>query len=336
MTQSRFVDCPGREALIEARSLITSSDRVLIPAHNERPYVGKVIAYLFGVGFRPEQVVVVDSRSIDDTATIARSSGVPDGNVVDEAGLFLEKRKGGKSIAEHVTLRYGVLPDRVCGKGAAMYAGLVKLYLDGWFGSSGRLFLLDADLICPDAPDPIASLLFALKTSRKTSYAKCTMYQMGATSGLDKLLASVPHPDYFHTYFSLQSLLGGQVAFRDAQFLLDLRIPTAYAFELACHFQAVDFYGPEGVALVNLPSPLEHDKGTLAGYAVMDTLLLEFAVRVANSRVPLIHYTTSDIQKFNAHFAGLTVSARNGPVESTTGRMDLLLPSLRELARELF
>lgn len=333
MHNARYVECPGRDALADARKSIRKTDMVVLPAHNEALYIGGVIAYLRSMGFASSQIMVIDSHSTDGTAEAAIAAGVPAANVVDEVNIFRTMLPCGLSISAFMAVEYGVPPDRIRGKGAAVYAGLVTLGMRRWFDSDGRLFLLDADLIHAERSDPIGSLLYALEHEPEAKYLKCAMYHMGA-DGVDAILAGVPHPQYFFTYMSLQALLGGQVAFRDLRMLATMKVPTSYGLELACHLQAIDRHGPSGVALVNIPESLQHDVGTLAGYTVMDMQLVEFMSRIANRRQPLIAYDREQIRAHNAHFRDLVVSAENG-TERASGRMDMLLPAVWEILTKL-
>ncbi len=329
----QHVECPDRATLVAARRNIRPNDMVMLPAHNEALYVGTVVKYLLDLGFKPNQIMVVDSRSADGTAEAALAAGVPRSNVVTEVDVFRALMPCGLSISAYMTVEYGVPPDRIKGKGSAVYSGLVTLGMRRWFDSDGRLFLLDADLIRPERSDPVSCLLHALEVCPDASYHKTSMYHMG-TDGVDAILAGVPHPQYFYAYMSLQSLLGGQVAFRDLRMLAAMKVPTSYGLELACHLQTIDKHGPKGVTLVNIPESLEHDVGNLAGYTVMDMQLIEFASRIANRRQPLIGYQQTDVQAHNAYFRDLIVSAENG-TEKASGRMDLLMPAVWEILQKL-
>lgn len=324
--EGHFLGYPGPDALAGARTFIRKNDIVLIPANNEARFIGNVVRYVLTVGFAAEQILIVDSHSTDGTANAAIAAGVPERNIVTEAATLSSGRMLGRDVSRHMD-EHGVPAERRRGKGTAVFAGLLTLEQRGWFDTDGRLFLLDADLIRPERPDPLGSLLHALEVlPRDVVYAKCALYPKGP-SGIDRLLASVPYPEYFHAYFRFQSLLGGQVAFREPRLLLQMKLPTAYGLELACHLQIVDHHGSGGVALVDLCAPLEHDTGTVAGYTVMDMLLVEFAVRVANKRKPLLDYNREDIREHNALFADLKVTAERGS-ERASGHMDLLLPSI--------
>lgn len=324
--EGHFLEYPGPDALAGARTFIRTNDMVLIPANNEAHFIADVVHYVLAVGFAPEQILIIDSHSTDGTANVAIAAGVPVRNIVTEVTTLSAGRFVGRNVPQHMD-EHGVPAERRRGKGTAVFAGLLTLEHRDWFDTDGRLFLLDADLIRPERPDPLGSLLHALETlPEEVVYAKCALYPKGP-NGIDRLLASVPYPEYFHAYFRFQSLLGGQVAFRQPRLLLQMKLPTAYGLELACHLQIVDHHGLGGVALVDLGAPLEHDVGTVAGYTVMDMLLVEFAVRVANKRKPLLEYNREDIREHNTLFADLRVTAERGN-ERASGYMDLLLPSI--------
>lgn len=90
---------------MNATSHLPSADRIaaLIPAFNEEPVIEGTIRALILAGCPVSDIYVVDDRSTDRTAEIARRMGV---------NVFTVPHNGGKARAQAAALRYFALLDR--------------------------------------------------------------------------------------------------------------------------------------------------------------------------------------------------------------------------------
>lgn len=206
---------------------------VVLPARNEAETIGAIItaidSELVSAGL-VDEVIVVDSRSSDRTAQIARAAGA---TVVD-------------------TIDAG--PDRDDGKGGAIRTGLASM--------SGEIgVFLDADVRDFDT-DFVRGLLTPLVSQRHLVLVKAFYdrpwqgdgQQPSGPSGGGRVTELVARPLIAQRAPELggfvQPLSGEFAAIRSA--LLDLPVVSGYGVDLAMLLQTVHAYGLDAIAQADL------------------------------------------------------------------------------------
>lgn len=146
-------DWPPR-ALLRSKGGTTVS--VIIPARDEEATVGAIVTAILGAFVKAvplvDEVIVVDSRSVDRTAAVARAAGA--------------------SVVSQDDMTRGLPP--MLGKGDAMWAGLAA-------ASGDIVAFVDAD-IAPFDPHFVSGLLGPLLTDPSLAFVK-GFYHRPLTSG---------------------------------------------------------------------------------------------------------------------------------------------------------
>jgi glucosyl-3-phosphoglycerate synthase len=206
---------------------------VVIPARDEEPTVGAVVASV--VGLRDElglvdEILVVDADSGDRTAEVARAAGA---DVVRQAEVLPEAGSG-------------------TGKGEALWKGLAA--------TTGELVcFVDADIVDVD-PRFVVGLLGPLLTDPEVSYVKATYdrpFQVGAEvqphggGRVTELLARPLLAAFWPELAWLSQPLSGEYAGRRT-LLETLPFVRGYGVELAHLVDIVAAHGPDVIAQVDL------------------------------------------------------------------------------------
>ncbi|XVV04719.1 glucosyl-3-phosphoglycerate synthase [Actinosynnema sp. CA-248983] len=199
---------------------------VVLPALDEEATVGGVVAAVRPlVGGLVDELVVVDSGSVDRTVEVAAAAGA------------------------RVVRRTDVLPDVPPwpGKGEVLWRSLAAT-------SGDVVVFLDSDLVDPD-PGFVPALLGPLLTRDVhlvKGFYRRPLGQGGTGGGRVTELAARPLLNALRPELSwVVQPLGGEYA-GTREFLESVPFAAGYGVEVGLLLDAVDRYGPAGIAQVNL------------------------------------------------------------------------------------
>lgn len=217
------------DALLDAKATSGLTVSVCLPARNEAPTVGKVVAAIAGKLAGPDglvdEIVVVDDHSTDATATEATAAGA---RVVDAAAVLTHHGAG------H-------------GKGEALWKSLHE--------STGDLVVwVDADIVDFD-PAFVVGMVGPLLTDPATHFVKGHYHRPeadGVGGGrVTELLARPLLSLYFPDLAEVAQPLAGEYAGRRT-LLEQLPFVVGYGVDVALLIDAVRAVGIEGIAQVDL------------------------------------------------------------------------------------
>lgn len=243
---------------------------VCIPARNEAGTIGQVVSRILGAReIRPdliEEVVVVDDRSTDRTAQIARAAGARVLTTDDACGAF-----GGSQ-----------------GKGDAIWTALRHC-------STELVAFVDAD-VTEIAADFVARLVDPLLRSPSLQLAKGRFTRLGAETAQDRdgrgasgrvttltarPLLSLLHPDLGHIREPLGGVFAGRV-----EVLGSLRLDRDYGVDVGILLDVVDQFGPASVVEIDL-GVLGHRRRSLDSLAVTAEQVARAILTRATAATPI-------------------------------------------------
>lgn len=218
----RFI--PVHRLSFEEAGLIGASvhktDRIVIPAHNEAGSIGTTLGYLIEVGFAARQIIVLVNHTEDNTAEVASRFGV---TVVEQNEMLTDE------VKSRLEGEYGVHPDRLRGKGTAMFAAGLVLAREN-LPDDARIFFIDADITNPGEVDPIGLLLAGWEVWNGDVRIIKLASENRHNEGIHAFL-SLPRVPYFGIG-ALRWPLCGQMVLRWGD-LRKMRGANSYAIEMA-------------------------------------------------------------------------------------------------------
>ncbi|MAF80073.1 hypothetical protein CL629_03285 [bacterium] len=251
-------------------SLSFDNSFVVVPARNEADTVGWVLKGLLADGVPPEQILVVDSSSFDDTAKIAADHGVV---VIDQMKTIDRHCRRDAFLDLGISFNWSnKLPDMDCGKGCAIFAAL--LYL-GAIGAADdtRIFLLDADIRNLQELNPLRYLVFADEdTDGRLSCIKCGHPKRENEIPLAMWVAAAQtFPAQAERYLPVSAFtwpLCGQMMVRLGA-LRKTPIASGYSLETVMLMGLLDLVGIDGLGQVWVHGALEDKVGDPPKYIMM-------------------------------------------------------------------
>jgi len=262
--------------LVEAKRSLGYAISVCLPARNESPTVGGIVAkvreHLQDAGL-VDEIVVLDDNSTDDTAAVARAAGA---TVVAESDVLPESGPGS-------------------GKGNALWKSLHACRGD-------LVCWLDADLRNFDA-STVVQLVEPLLTDPGTVLVKASYERSfeGAPSGGVRVTELVARPLVSLLFPKLADIvqpLGGEYAARrDA--LEVLPFVEGWGVELGLLVDIVARFGRDAVSQVDLGTR-EHRNRPVGELAAQSHAIIATALR----RAGLMRFDTSALELLRYDFAG--------------------------------
>lgn len=212
---------------------ILPTDRIVIPAKHEGANIGTTLGYLLSMGFEPEQIIVLVNGSSeidgkpDDTAEKALAVN-PCIRVYHQNEL-LNAPIVGTDIVSHLQSEFGIMPERLHGKGTAMFAATLALHA-AHTPDGARIIFLDTDIQNASTVDPVGRLLIGAELFPDT-VRMVKLASLGRdNAGIHAFLSTLHDP---HSMIgALRWPLCGQVVVRWCD-LKCMRLASGYAVEMA-------------------------------------------------------------------------------------------------------
>lgn len=316
---------------------IRETDRVVIPAKHEGANIVRTLEYLQGRGFYPYQIIVlVNGSSIveggdpDDTAEKALSVS-PKFQVLHQAEL-LGVREGESELVKRLNETYGIQPERLHGKGTAMFAATLALHRADT-PEDARIFFLDADIRNSFEVDPMGRLLVGA-THFPSEVRVVKLASLGRdNAGISAFLSTLTGN---HALIgALRWPLCGQVVVRWGD-LKRMRLASGYAVEIAMLMDLiVRTSDPHVFGEVEIGTDLIDKKNTDQVHTRMYYQIMVFAASVHAFLCGLPLLTPAQMRAMNqTKPAPLWVPVHEhglGPNQLEQRYPDAVLPSIEEL-----
>lgn len=220
---------PDRKALVACP--FPEGLHVIVPAKDaERSIVG-TLEYLAWIGLKSYQIHVIVNNTTDETAKVAKSTGLA--RVWEQDEIFEQNIDLVASLEE-----WGISRSRLRGKGTAMFASLLVLRkLD--LKDRDPVLFLDAELTNLFWIDPVSRMLLG-------------WHEFGGASGgvqIIKLAASEQIDNWFHPFLAANPRYGNLAAMRwplcgqalvPWEVLRSARMATGYGIEMAMLMSIAD------------------------------------------------------------------------------------------------
>lgn len=261
--------------------VIRPTDRVVIPAKHEGKTIARTLEYLLRLGFRPGQILVLVNGSSqidgqpDDTADKAKA--VSSALQVYHQSDLLGIRSGSSDLLTRLQETYGIQPDRLHGKGTAMFAACLALHCAST-PNDARIIFLDADIMNSFEVDPVGRLLIG--ADRFPSTVKMVkLSSLGRdNAGIHAFLSTL---EGLHAAIgALRWPLCGQVVVRWGD-LKQMRLASGYAVEMAMMMDLIArTESPEVFGEVEIGTELIDKRNTDRVHTRMYSQIMLFAGRV--------------------------------------------------------